>query len=404
MRQSQDEKKPPEHQTEHCIIPFSSSQHTEKKLSRFPITKNEKGTQERLMIDLEQIYVAVDEFSIEEIRARQSCYASDINTEENSGRPHSRPPDKRPNTGNQQSDKYHCIPVAPSPQTLNYSTEDSNTQQSSQAKSLLHTSPKDFDDRVFDTARRMTASSPTLHTKYASAEMNKIFSDRSRSRRSMDSQWSAEDSQGVEEDELEKFTMAYSIPNIPWEFTTPSYEILENEIQDGYDEDDDQARDKTEDFLRKLEQGFPSTITQDIEALKRKRAEEGESNRLSFLPNKRSPFRSDPSRRQSDITMVIEQKVRQMQQHQHHQMEEQVEDTWRYVSEEASYVEDSESMGMRSHSLQDTENASSIGNDIPSTRTLQVFCDDTGNLDSDLNIPMLEDEAPPPFLDHEDLL
>ncbi|KAG0372609.1 hypothetical protein BGX24_012812, partial [Mortierella sp. AD032] len=166
---------------------------------KFPITTNASGRPERLMIDLNEIYVDALSLSVRE---------------------------------------------------------------------LLPQSPSDEERQFFGSRRRLT-SSPTMNTKYASEEMNKIFSDRSRMRRSMDSQWSAEDTQDVGRNELDNFTMAYSIPNLPLSLPPFPREFLEGDVVNEFEDDDDQDG-RTERFVRGLENDFSSTITQDIAALKRR--------------------------------------------------------------------------------------------------------------------------------------
>ncbi|KAF9432380.1 hypothetical protein BGZ76_010890 [Entomortierella beljakovae] len=303
---------------------------------RFPITRGEKGGQERLMIDLEQIYVDEDEFSIEEIRSRHIRYThsmEQIDANRSSIGPNrtvddSRPSstssmeqieatsssvvlnrtevDSRPPTNESDNSEQHDQYIPQTPPKRTFDNNHLNDHISVPVKPVLPMDLSDDDEdgkSLFGTSRHaITPSSPTIHTKYASAEMNKIFSDRSRSRKSWGSQWSNDDNKDVEEHEIDRFTMAYSIPSL--EYQTTSHEYLDNEVQDEYDDDDDDQYEdgRTEGFVSKLEKGYPSTITQDIEALKRKHAAENESTRTSFGSNKRNSSKFDPNRRRSDVT------------------------------------------------------------------------------------------------------
>ncbi|KAF8985193.1 hypothetical protein BGZ46_005556 [Entomortierella lignicola] len=379
---------------------------------RFPISINDRGRHERLMIDLKQIYVDGEELSIEEIKARRSHYAfhgRSINEARVVDDPsvtqhHQSTTSHGAKNDNDFRKQYKNIPhTSPPPHT--HSDDHENNKFSMAVKPQLSKFPMDEEQEQLGFSRKSTASSPTLHTKYASAEMNKIFSDRSRARRSIDSQWSNEDNKGVDENELDRFTMAYSIPTIPWDLPPSSREFLENEIQNEYDDDDYQDLDgRTDSFVRRLEQGFASTITQDIEALKRRRDEEGES-RLSFKSNKRNSSRFDASRRQSDITMAIQQRFQQIQQH--------GQGTQGAAGKRSSIPYSRSSLGRSHRGSDDFIAERPVENNTPDhsqeserngsqTRPFQVFRGDLGSLDSDLNVPMLSDEPPPPFLDHEE--
>ncbi|KAF9171514.1 hypothetical protein BGX21_007830 [Mortierella sp. AD011] len=387
--------------------------------SRFPVTISDRGGQERLMLDLKQIYSNGEEFSVEEIKARCSLYKFDGPAVKVSAALRPKPDDSNHSSvshsfmDNHNSNHYsHDIPRTPSPQHINHDNLEEGDQFSVSTKPLLPKSPSDEEREQFGFRRRLTTSSPTLHTKHASAEMNKTFSDRSRARKSIDSLWSNDDNKDVNEDELDRFTMAYSIPSAPWVLPLSSQEFLENEIQnESEDEDDRDIEGRTEKFIRRLEQGFASTITQDIEALKRRHAQEDET-RLSFRSNKRSSSRFDASRRQSDITMAIQQRFQQTQQHGQGSEGAVGSDTTGKrpsIPYPRSSLGQSRLSGGRLVDERRTENDlkdCSRGKDInePRTRPFQVFRDGVGNLDSELNVPMLEDEAPPPFLDHEEVL
>ncbi|KAF9352988.1 hypothetical protein BGX26_009236 [Mortierella sp. AD094] len=400
--------------TAHTVPPKERDQ-------RFPVTISDRGGQERLMLDLKQIYSDGKEFSIEEIKARCSLYkfhGPAVKASAASGRP--KPDDNNHSSVNHASMDSHNsshhsrdIPRTPPPRRhLNHGSLEEGNQFSVSIKPLLPKSPSDEEREQFGFRRRLTASSPTLHTKYASAEMNKIFSDRSRARKSIDSLWSNDDNKDVNEDELDRFTMAYSIPSVPWDLPLSSREFLENEIQNEYEDDDDRDTDGgTERFVRRLEQGFASTITQDIEALKRRHAPEDES-RLSFRSNKRSSSRFDASRRQSDITMAIQQRFQQIQQHGQGiegAVGLNVTGKRSSIPYSRSSLGENRISGGRLVDERRTDNVvknHSRGKDINESqmRPFQVFRDGVASLDSELNVPMLEDEAPPPFLDHEEVL
>ncbi|CAO3572973.1 unnamed protein product [Mortierella alpina] len=249
------------------------------------------GKRECLMVDLKQLYVGDEEFSIEEIRARHLRYYTAM--------PRST---KVTETWRQHGSHKPILPI----------------------QEVLPRSPSEDERHSFGTKRRLT-SSPTLNTKAASAVMNRLFSDRSKARRSMDSQystWSTEESQEVDHNDLDNHTMAYSIPTQPPAVISPSRrEYLESTMQDDDDDDDDDdyhgfsderngPGGRTEEFFKRLEHDFPSTITQDIEKLKRERearssfggrshgnlsADHGQgSNRRSFRSSSRGSWASDP--------------------------------------------------------------------------------------------------------------
>ncbi|KAF9963875.1 hypothetical protein BGZ70_007140 [Mortierella alpina] len=211
------------------------------------------GKRECLMVDLKQLYVGDEEFSIEEIRSRHPRYYTAM--------PGSI---KETETWRQHGSHKPTLPI----------------------QEVLPRSPSEDERHSFGMKRRLT-SSPTLNTKAASAVMNRLFSDRSKARRSMDSQystWSTEESQEVDHNDLDNHTMAYSIPAQPPAAISPSRrEYLESTMQDDDDDDDDDddyhgfsderngPGGRTEEFFKRLEHDFPSTITQDIEKLKRER-------------------------------------------------------------------------------------------------------------------------------------
>jgi hypothetical protein len=255
-----------------------------------------------------------------------------------------------------------------------------------------------------------------MNTKYASEEMNKIFSDRSRTRRSMDSQWSAEDTQDVGWNELDNFTMAYSIPNLPLTLPPLSREYLESEIVNEFEDDDDQEG-RTEGFVRRLETGHSSTITQDIAALKRRRAEEmtlgditqsSQGNRLSFREGNRLSSRFDPFRTQeSDITIAIRQRTQQLQQGKSEGMEGKENrgtTAYGYLRPSlgrASFGSLSSVQRPYGSEGRGQSSVESSGQDELES-PFMVFKDGAGNLDTGMAVPMLEDEAPPAFMDKDE--
>lgn len=403
---------------------------------KFPLTTNANGRTERLMIDLNDIYVNDDEFSIEEIRARRCRYSwrhiNNSSTSSNSQQsPSTSPPlPAPPSTGSSakhyrdesvpepasgmppqkkaQPDKEHGPLSAP------YRTQAPSLSRaqapSLSVKELLPQSPSDEERHFFGSRRRLTAS-PTMNTKYASEEMNKIFSDRSRARRSMDSQWSAEDTQDVGRNELDNFTMAYSIPNLPPLTLPPFSRYLDSEIDNEFEDDDDQEG-RTEGFVARLENGYSSTITQDIAALKRRRAEEmalgdntrlSQGNRLSLREGNRLSSRFDPFRTQeSDITIAIRQRTQQLQQKQDEGAEgnDNTRGTFSYLRPSLGRA----SIGSLSSAQR--RYGSEGGGQSSIERTGQdelespfIFKDGGAGLDVGMTVPMLEDEAPPAFMD-----
>ncbi|KAF9142846.1 hypothetical protein BGX30_002036 [Mortierella sp. GBA39] len=335
---------------------------------KFPVTINANGRAERLMIDLTDIYVSDEEFSIEEIRARRYRYSwrhtNNLSVSSNSKQsPSASPPLPAPPPAGSSAKHYRDDPVSepasdmppqkkaqPDKEQDPLSTPYRTQAPSLSVKELLPQSPSDEERHFFGSRRRLTAS-PTMNTKYASEEMNKIFSDRSRTRRSIDSQWSAEDTQDVGRNELDNFTMAYSIPNLPPLSLPPFSRYLDSEIVNEFEDDDDQAV-RTEGFVTRLENGYSSTITQDIAALKRRRAEEmalGDNTRYLRSSLGRSSIGSLSSAQR------------------------------RYGGEGG---------GQRSieHTVQDE------------LESPFIFKDGGAGLDVGMTVPMLEDEAPPAFI------
>ncbi|KAF9338961.1 hypothetical protein BGZ91_007450, partial [Linnemannia elongata] len=402
---------------------------------KFPITTNINGRTERLMIDLNDIYVDDEEFSIEEIRARRLRYSwwhpNNPSISSNSKQslsvspppPSASPPLPAPPLAGSSAKHYRDDPVSepgsgmpPQKKTQPDKEQDilpspyRAQAPSLSVKELLPQSPSDEERHFFGSRRRLTAS-PTMNTKYASQEMNKIFSDRSRARRSMDSQWSAEDTQDVGRNELDNFTMAYSIPNLPPLPLPPFSRYLDSEIVNEFEDDDDQGG-LAEGFATNLENGYSSTITQDIAALRRRRAEEialgdntrsNQGNRLSLREGNRLSSRFDPFRTQeSDITIAIRQRTQQQPQKQDEGAEGS--DNARGVF---SYLRPS--LGRTSIGSQSSAQrryGSEGGGQRSTGRTVQdelespfIFKDGGAGLDVGMTVPMLEDEAPPAFMD-----
>ncbi|KAG0212409.1 hypothetical protein BGX28_006378 [Mortierella sp. GBA30] len=328
---------------------------------------------------------------------------------------------------------------------------------------VLPRSPSD-DERTSYGAKRRLTSSPTLNTRAASAVMNQIFSDRSKARRSMDSQysqWSTEDSQDVDHNDLDNHTMAYSIPTLPPAPLSPSRaEYLENAMQDDDDDYDyhgrrSESEGRTEEFVKRMEQGFPSTITQNIEEMRRQREARasfggGGSNhtqsgdRLSFRRSSRGSWKLESlrnAREYSDITLAIQKQKRAQEQQRRQQQDE--EDHLSYIRKEQQqpqragpiaaesrlqgHISGSGSNRPRS-SLGPSRYAGSSeiavegllkrfnGPTNPyhhptselalraSRRTLKVFQDGADNMNVGMGVPMIEDEAPPPCLDDDEPL
>ncbi|KAG0366413.1 Mad3/BUB1 homology region 1-domain-containing protein [Gamsiella multidivaricata] len=411
---------------------------------QFPITISERGQRERRMIRLDQIYDGGQEFTIEEIRARQTRYqiknAENLNSRsqpaayiEHSGREYRN--QEEPERGGDETAETQL-------KQMSHNTCAALNQQRPAApiKPLLPASPSEEERRVFESRRRMTPSSPTIHTKYASAEMNKIFSDRSRSQRSIDSEWSTEGSQSEYEGDFVNSVKSFPILDIPLEMPASTRAYLEDDVYDESEEDDDDGRKgQTDIFLKKLERGYESTITRDIEALKRKRAEEMGAditaqlgrggNRLSLRANKRTSSRFDPNGTQdySNITMVIRHRSQQMQQlpHQnqqaHHDLDrldstnkghtpggyqaKSISSVGRLSSGSTSGIRSSSGItiaqGQKSRHMIHAGGPAVSSRDRP--RAFEVFRDEATTLDVD-SVPMLEDEAPPPYLDHEEPL
>jgi hypothetical protein len=278
-------------------------------------------------------------------------------------------------------------------------------------RELLPQSPSE-EEREFFGSQRRVAASPTLNTKYASEEMNKIFSDRSRARRSMDSQWNAEDTQDVSRSELDNFTMAYSIPSLPLALSPLHHELLDHDIVNEFEDDDDQDG-RTEQFIRKLENGFSSTITQDIAALKRLHAEEStlgggttrtnQGNRLSLLGGKWNSSRFDPHETlESDITIAIREMAQQKQQQQQQQQQHEIKGdigTRKITNYGHPKLNlDRTSIGSCGNKNENHASVWHVDQEYEES-PLTMFKECTGNADT---VPLLEDEPPPAYLDKDE--
>ncbi|KAF9355685.1 hypothetical protein BGX34_010312 [Mortierella sp. NVP85] len=350
---------------------------------------NERGKRERVMTNLEQIYLNNFEFSIEEIRAKQPRYKRPVSLNKPS-----KPPAPQPLVSHQRP---RPLPQLPLPDSTPHAVAPQPVRP------VLPTNDSDNERQGHGPKRRLT-SSPTLHTKFASEEMNKIFSDRTRARMSMESQWDTDENQ--DEDDTRNYTGRISLPNL--QLDPSSRAFLENEIQSEFDNDDEHDG-QTDVFLRRLERGFASTITQDIEAMKKRRLEEGDFGhtgetlpnnvRLSLRSNKRGSFsRFDPNHTYdlSDITIAIRQRTLQNQQElTAPEVPRSSIEQGRRVSR-SSYATDTHRSSVRQSIQPSSSSASSTR-----PRAFKVFHDESDNLDVD-GVPMLEDEAPPACLHHDE--
>jgi len=223
----------------------------------------------------------------------------------------------------------------------------------------------------------------------------------------MESQWDTEENQG--EDDTKNYTGRISLPNL--QLDPSSRAFLENEIQSEFDNDDEHDG-QTDVFLRRLERGFASTITQDIEAMKKRRLEGGDfghtgetlpnNGRLSLRPNKRGSFsRFDPNHTYdlSDITIAIRQRTLQNQQEPiAPEVPRSSIEQGRRVSR-SSYTTDAHHKNRSS--VRQSIQSSSSSSSLTRPRAFRVFHDESDNLDVD-GVPMLEDEAPPACLHHDE--
>ncbi|KAG0001839.1 hypothetical protein BGZ65_003138 [Modicella reniformis] len=355
---------------------------------RFPIMVNERGKQERVMINLKQIYQGDDEFSIEEIRAKHSRYNLPISSGKisKSLAVHPAASHRQPSSIDlSQRSLMSSLPYSPphviAPQPV---------------RSLLPTSDSDSERQTLGPKRRLT-SSPTLHTKCASEEMNRIFSDFS---------WAWEDNQ--DDEDTRNFSEHISLPNL--QLHPSSRAFLRNEIQSGFDDDDDDDDEqdgRTDVFLQDLEHSFASTITQDIEAMKKRGLEEclnenlgqtvSSASRLSLRSNKRrsSRFDSNQTHDLSDITIAIRQRVQQMQQDPTI-VEEPISDIGQGRLSRSSLTTEP-----RHDDYNLIRQSMKSSSSTPRPRAFRAFHDEPDNLDVE-NVPMLEDEAPPAYLDHDE--
>ncbi|KAF9929597.1 hypothetical protein FBU30_001438 [Linnemannia zychae] len=412
---------------------------------KYPLTFNVNGKPERLMIDLKDIYFGGDEFCVEELRAKCTKYFWKPT--------HNPDPDTN---NNMLSSLLHSSPspLMHSPAKHRHDDPGSNSgfEKRSQkrvqteqdrdcsltlfkthapllpVKELLPQNLGDEEEHFFRSKRRLT-SSPTLNTKYASEEMNKIFSDRSRSRKSIDSEWSAEDTRDVGQNELDNFTMAYSIPALP----LFSREHLDRDVTSEFEDDDDQD-DRTGSFIKKLENGYASTITQDIAELKRRYAEEsaisnnshssqGRQLSLHDLKGKRisstfAPFETT----ESDITITIrkwaQQKEEQHQlrqqelEHQQHRQNMKNDDNnqgtnaFRYMRSSFGRVSTGKSSWDQRRNGKDSSNYNAIerSSQDDDESPLSIFKDSARGVSGGKSVPMLDDETPPVHLHKEDLV
>ncbi|KAF9584079.1 hypothetical protein BGW38_007648 [Lunasporangiospora selenospora] len=289
--------------------------------NRFPVLTGTSGKLERLMVDLNEIYMDGMEFSVEEIRSRQFRYSTTAKSAISTASAEQKDPSRasadshstntkirelEPRSSVIQSDPLTRAPArSESPRSPLQSPvrhQMFEPRDSSfpilPVKPVLPSSPNDTERQPMDRAR-LRATSPTINTKYASVEMNKIFSDRSR--RSVESQWSTDDSQGVGQDELDNFTMAYAIPVPLPILPVSSRRYLEDDVQDHSDQDEDE--DGSRGYSAEMERGWGSSITQDIEELRRKRAAE--------LIDKPMENETDKDRRES-IGQALQQRKRRL--------------------------------------------------------------------------------------------
>ncbi|KAG0329982.1 hypothetical protein BGZ99_009426 [Dissophora globulifera] len=359
----------------------------------------------KLMFDYDRIYANDEDISPEELRAKLPRYAFRLEDAGIRGHESSK---ERPHHSSQ------VLPIGHGMESQHFSQQPPPT-----VRSLLPGITGDYGQPPFESRRRSTPSSPTLHTKYAFAEMNKIFSDRSRARTSLGSEWSSDGSLDGDQDHDDSNRRIFSLPV---ELPASSREYLENEIKNEYEDDDEgDTSGRTENFMKRLERGDASTITQDIEALKRKRAAEADlegvgrsdqaNSRLSFREGRRRLSRLDSNQTQdySDITIAIRE--RSQQQHQQ-QQRYHLGGTESAGSQRSLSIERSRSSfgGSGSNSVNNSMNHASAvftqaGHMTASTsrpRAFQVFRDDAENMELAIHVPMLEDEAPPAFLDHND--
>ncbi|KAF9909558.1 hypothetical protein EC991_008383 [Linnemannia zychae] len=402
---------------------------------KLPVIANAGEKSERLMIDLSDIYVDDEEFSVEEIRARTSHYTwratnNTIHRNNNKFNEPLQSPPPLPAAGSSAKHYRDNLESGHSPERppqkkvqpgtgrdpLVLYTDTAHAPLLS-VRELLPQSPSEEERHFFGSKRRLTAS-PTMNTKYASEEMNKIFSDRSRTRRSMDSQWSAEDTQDIGRNELDNFTMAYSIPSIPLTLPPFPHEFLDHDVANEFEDNDDRDG-QTERFITRLENGFSSTITQDIAALKRLHAEEStlggatqpnQGNRLALLGGKWNSSRFDPFKTQeSDITIAIremaQQKHQQQQQQQQHSAEgdSSTQRVTNYGHLKSSLGRTSigsfPSSQRRYGDVEDCHAVAQHADQEYEESPLTMFKEGTGNTDT---VPMLEDEPPPAYLDKDE--
>ncbi|KAG0050527.1 hypothetical protein BGZ83_004689 [Gryganskiella cystojenkinii] len=211
-----------------------------------------------------------------------------------------------------------------------------------------------------------TSRSPTMHTVFAADRMNKLFSHDTNlsAEQIFGTPWGEDETEDLRRDELDNFTMAYSIPTRALA-NTAEYSIPSLGFSNAAELDGPPVEVGSDDEIDL------TSITLAIQAMKRKNMERGSQDDVERSGKMRSRLERELERQRyeaeagpSDITLDLR-----------HQ---------RLLLEERQHFE-SEQDGQR--------------NDPTPAR---VFHDDTGALTPELNVPMLEDEAPPSALESHD--
>lgn len=334
--------------------------------SRFPV-KQEGDKWTRSLFDYNEIYQGGQEFQIEELRARLPKYAVSRpkpDPRKDSSRSlemHSND-DGRDTNRHEEDDTKHGIQgnsaacrnkgKGRQEDPLTWDRENLESPPPSDLRAntaqKMGSYSKEDNNNVCDSDEEYfgTSNSPTMHTAFAADRMNKLFSHDTNlsAEQIFGTPWGEDETEDLGRDELDNFTMAYSIPTRALantaEYSIPSLGFSNADELDGppVEIGSDEEIDLT-------------SITLAIQAMKRKNMDRGSQEYQSNSGKMRSRLERELERQRfeaeagpSDITLDLR--------HQRQLMQEQ--------QKESREVTDS--------------------------------------LPLELNVPMLHDEAPPPSL------
>ena len=354
--------------------------------SRFPV-KQEGDKWTRSLFDFNEIYQGGQEFQIEEIRARLPKYSV---PPPKSAQRKGRPPEQEQPLGdiegvaaqgnghaNRDKGKGKAVMSSTWGKEAWGSPPSSDLPADAAERMQSYLKEDKYNDFGSDEEDMGTSSSPTMHTAFAADRMNKLFSHDTNlsAEQIFGTPWGEDETEDLGRDELDNFTMAYSIPTEALantaEFSIPSLgfsnaaELDGPPVQVGSDDEVDLT-----------------SITLAIQAMKRKNIDRGSQDYQDRSGKMRSRLERELERQRfeaeagpSDITLDLR--------HQRQLLQEQRQE------HPDVYPGNQESESLSTFS----------------STPLQIFHDDAGTPAMDLNVSMLEDEAPPPALhSHDDTL